>query len=106
MDLHRRMQTMLSTSLQLNPRMINSQWCSLHATAQILWYGDERDRTGLDAQTCVVKATFSYQPSKSGLSHGIRVEVEGYKLDDIGYYASDTESWKSAVDMLVKVLKV
>ena len=33
------------------------------STAQILWHGDERDRTGLDAQTNVVKATFSYAPS-------------------------------------------
>ena len=71
-------------------------------SSQILWHGDERDRTGLDAQTSVAKATFSYQESSFFHSHGIRVEVEGYKLDDMGYYASDTESWKSAVDMVVK----
>ena len=41
------------------------------SSAQILWHGDERDRTGLDAQTSVVKATFSYQPSSLLHSHGI-----------------------------------
>ena len=72
------------------------------ASSQILWHGDERDRTGLDAQTCVVKATFSYAPSSWIQSHGIRVEVLGYKLNKMGYYRSDTESWESAVDMFVK----
>lgn len=71
-------------------------------SSQILWHGDERDRTGLDAQTSVAKATFSYQGSSFFQSHGIRVEVEGYKLNEMGYYASDTDSWKSAVDMVVK----
>ena len=58
--------------------------------------------SGLDAQTNVVKATFSYATSSWLHSHGIRVEVLGYKLDDMGFYKSVTESWKSAVDIVVK----
>lgn len=71
---------------------------------QIKWHGDAQDVTGLDAQSGVAKITFSYIGSSwmPPQSHGIRVAVTGYRENGMGYYASDKESWESAVEMFVK----
>jgi hypothetical protein len=71
-------------------------------SSEILWHGDERDRTGLDAQTNVAKVSFSYTESTFFHSHGIRLETEGYRATDMTNYASDTESWTAAVGLFVK----
>ena len=68
------------------------------ARGEIIWHGEERDRTGLDAQTYEVSATFHYEP---GGTHGIRIMVLGYKLNSIGYYASDLNTWEKAIGLLV-----
>jgi len=71
---------------------ITSETDELHllfpCSRQIIWYGDERDRTGFDAQCNICKVNFYYQPSSWFNSHGIRLHAQCYALDELGYRVS------------------
>lgn len=59
------------------------------------FYGDEKDRVGMDAQANFCQYSFTYL---DGSSHGIRVQTNGYRLKGMGTYLSDTENWKNVME--------
>eukprot|EP00933_Yihiella_yeosuensis_P064870 TRINITY_DN68412_c0_g1_i1.p1 TRINITY_DN68412_c0_g1~~TRINITY_DN68412_c0_g1_i1.p1 ORF type:complete len:239 (-),score=23.60 TRINITY_DN68412_c0_g1_i1:85-801(-) len=66
------------------------------ANSEIIWHGDDRDRTGFDAQTTLASCTFSYTPPTFLQSHGVRVAFAGYKPQSQGYAPSDSV-WDKAL---------
>lgn len=71
-------------------------------SSEVYWHGDERDRTGTDAQTTWCQVKFHYEPSSMWNSHGIRLQFNGYNDKDIGEARIDTERWNAIMDNCVK----
>jgi len=75
------------------------------AGSDIYWHGDEKDRTGFDAQTEWVQLTFSWVSGcgfPTFLSHGILVEAKGYSLNSIKENKIDSERWATVLDDVAK----
>jgi len=66
------------------------------------WWGDEKDRTGFDGQTHFIQTHFSYQGSSMFHSHGIRLNMTSYSLNEIGEKLTDTENWNNVLDLAAK----
>ena len=70
------------------------------SNTEMLFWGDERDRVGMDATTQFMCFTFWYEPSSWFHSHGIRVRTEGFT--DPKYANNDWDNWSKALDLVKK----
>lgn len=86
----------------------NSDGCtvSVPCNPSTMFYGDERDRVGMDAQVNVCKFNFSYEPGGAWSSHGIRVQSNGYRYNGMGVYMSDTEQWQAVLGLVKQGVEI
>ena len=66
--------------------------------SEMYFYGDERDRVGMDATAEFMCFSFSYQPSSWFNSHGIRLLTEGFT--DPQYANDDWDNWAKALELV------
>lgn len=76
--------------------------CVPVGNSSLYWYGDEKDRTGFDAQTTWASVKFTYASSSFVHSHGITIEFNGYSDNGIGENKINTERWNNIMDNAVK----
>ena len=70
------------------------------SNTEMLFWGDERDRVGMDATTQFMCFTFSYEHKSWRNSHGIKVRTEGFT--DPNYANNDWDNWSKALDLVKK----
>ena len=66
---------------------------------EMIWYGDEMERTGSDDQTQLASLTFSYA---DGQQAGIRIQFEAWKYKNTGEALIDTQRWATILDNAIK----
>ena len=70
------------------------------SNTEMLFWGDEKDRVGMDATTQFMCFTFSYVKGGWTSSHGIKVRSEGFT--DPNYANNDWDNWSKALDLVKK----
>merc|ERR1711963_316713 len=72
---------------------------------QQYFYGDEKDRVGVDAKVRVASYHFHYQEKSIWHSHGIRLHTRGYITDSDGS-TSNLGYWKEAIEVAQGIANV
>ena len=74
------------------------------SNTEMLFWGDEKDRVGMDATTQFMCFTFSYEKKGLFSSHGIKVRTEGFT--DPNYANNDWDNWSKALDLVKKGVEI
>lgn len=72
---------------------------------QVIFWGDEKDRVGIDANCRFGEFTFYYESGGWWHSHGIRVKSRGY-VDSSDASTNDMYYWGQALDLAKKGTEV